>query len=236
MRLKVACCAMTLICLTLSGVPVAAEGGATGVTGSVPLVAYEVLASGRFLSAAISWKTNAAATAQVFYDTRSHDNTADYRYHTEVYAGPVTEHSVTLTRLRPRTIYHFRVRSAIAGTDLVAVSDECTFTTSRMPPMPVPPGPGPPPPLPPGPPPLRPPTAVVPPSSPFVMPGTPSDAVPILEDWSSQREESRPVATPPAGPEYAARARHIARALIGLIAGGAVLAVLVVVHRRWRTA
>jgi hypothetical protein len=236
MRLQAAFCVIALTYLALFGAPAVAVGGATGITGSVPLVTYEVSGSGLRVSATISWKTNAAATSQVLYDTRSHDNTADYRYRTEVYAGSVTEHSVTLIRLRPGTTYHFRVRSAITGTDFVAVSDECMFATSRMPVVPVPPGPGPPPPLPPGPPPWRPPTAVAPPSVPSVVAGTLSDTAPVFGNWPGQSDESSAAATPPAGPEYAARARHIARVLAGLIVGGVVLAVLVVVRRRRRTA
>ena len=154
MKRIAACCVILLVCLTPSATPVTAAIGATGVTGSVPLVTYEASASdiGRF-TATVSWKTNAAATSQVFYDTRPHEDIADYARHTAEDTDLVTEHSVTLTRLRPRATYHFRVRSAIPGTGLVAISDDYSFSTLSPPVVVVPPVPPAPPPVPPGPPP-----------------------------------------------------------------------------------
>jgi len=105
-----------------------------GVTGSVPLVTYEVSVSdvGHF-TATISWKTNAAATSQVFYDTQPHEYIADYRVQTSEHAGLVSEHGVTFSRLRPRITYHLRVRSAIPGTEFVAISDNYSFATLSPP-------------------------------------------------------------------------------------------------------
>lgn len=138
-----------------------AATGATGVTGSVPLVTYEVSASDiGYFSATISWKTNDAATSQVFYDTKDtkpHEDIADYAYHTSEDTSLVSEHSVTLARLRPRTIYHFRVRSDVPGTEVIAISDDYSFTTLSPPVVVIPPVPPAPPPVPPGPPPGIPP-------------------------------------------------------------------------------
>ena len=142
MKWKAACCVILLVCLMLPAGRVMAATGATGVTGSVPLVTYEVSALDiGYFTATISWKTNDAATSQVFYDTRSHDDIADYRFETSEDTTLVSEHSVTLIRLRPRTTYHFRVRSAIPGTEFVAISDDYSFTTLSPPVVVVPQGP-----------------------------------------------------------------------------------------------
>ena len=145
---------ISLVCLMLSAGPVMAATGATGVTGSVPLVTYEVFTSDiGYFTATISWKTNGDATSQVFYDTKPHDDIADYRFETSEDTTLVSEHSVTLIRLRPRKTYHFRVRAAIPGTEIVAISDDYSFTTSSPPVVVIPLVPPAPPPVPPGPPP-----------------------------------------------------------------------------------
>ena len=157
MKCRAACCVISLVCLMLPAGPVTATGG-TGVSGTVPLVTHEVSASGiGHFTAIISWETNGNATSQVFYDTRSHEDIADYAYHTGEDATLASEHSATLTRLRPRTTYHFRVRSAIPVTQFVAISDEYSFTTLSPPVVVIPPVPPAPPPVPPGPPPGIPP-------------------------------------------------------------------------------
>ena len=154
MKWRPVCCVILLVCLILQAAPVMAATGATGVSGTVPLVTYDVSASDiGYFRATISWKTNDNATSQVFYDTKFHEDIADYAYHTSEDTTLVSEHSVTLTRLRPRTIYHFRVRSAIPVTEFVAISDEYSFTTLSPPIVVIPPVPPAPPPVPPGPPP-----------------------------------------------------------------------------------
>lgn len=158
MKCKAACCVILLVCLMLPAGPVTTATGGTGVSGTVSLVTYEVSASGiGHFTAIISWETNGNATSQVFYDTRSHEDIADYAYHTSEDTTLVSEHGATLTRLRPRTIYHFRVRSAIPVTEFVAISDEYSFTTLSPPVVVIPPVPPAPPPVPPGPPPGIPP-------------------------------------------------------------------------------
>ena len=158
MKWRAACRVILLVCLMLPAGRVMAATGATGVIGSVPLVTYEVSTSDiGYFTATISWKTNDNATSQVFYDTKFHEDIADYAYHTSEDITLVSEHSVTLTRLRPRTIYHFRVRSAIPGTEFIAISDDYTFTTLSPPVVVIPPVPPAPHPVPPGPPPGIPP-------------------------------------------------------------------------------
>lgn len=121
--------------------PVMAASGETTVTGTVPLVTYEVSASDiGYYSATICWKTNGNATSQVFYDTEFHKDIADYAYHTDEDTTLVSEHSIRLTGLSSDTRYHFRVRSAILEADFIAVSSDYTFTTrTPAPPAPAPP-------------------------------------------------------------------------------------------------
>lgn len=128
MKWKAACCVILLVCLMLPAGRVMAASGATGVTGSVPLVTYEVSTSKiGYFKATISWKTNGDATSQVFYDTISHDNIADYAYYTRERKTLVEKHKVNLNKLSPSTTYYYRVRST-AG-DAEFVSDEYTFAT-----------------------------------------------------------------------------------------------------------
>jgi len=128
MKWKAACCAILLLCLLSAAGRITAATGSTAVTGSVPLVTYEVSAShiGHF-TAIISWKTNGAATSQVFYDTVSHDTIAEYGYYTRERKAAVTNHKMTLNKLSPSTTYYYRVRSTAEGVE--PVSGEYTFTT-----------------------------------------------------------------------------------------------------------
>ncbi len=63
-----------------SACPVAVGAdGSTDVTGTIPLTATDVAASGiTQTTATIAWNTNGNATSQVFYDTVSHDIITDY--------------------------------------------------------------------------------------------------------------------------------------------------------------
>jgi FlaG/FlaF family flagellin (archaellin) len=132
MRWKAACRVILLVCLMLPAGRVMAATGATRVTGSVPLITYEVSASHiGYCTATISWKTNGAATSQVFYDTVSHDSIASYACYTPEYKALVKKHKVTLNKLSPSTTYYYRVRSAAGGTEFV--SDEYTFKTLPFP-------------------------------------------------------------------------------------------------------
>jgi hypothetical protein len=111
---------------------VRAATGSTAITGSVPLVIYEVSASKiNHFTATIYWKTNGAATSQVFYDTVTHNTIVGYAYCTRERKALVEKHKITLSKLSPSTIYYYRVVST-AG-DVESVSDEYTFTTLPAP-------------------------------------------------------------------------------------------------------
>ena len=104
----------------------------TTVTGSVPLVTYEVSTSHiGYFTATISWRTNGDATSQVFYDTVSHDTIADYAHCTRERKASVSEHNMILNKLSPSTTYYYRVVSTAGGVE--AVSDEYTLTTLPAP-------------------------------------------------------------------------------------------------------
>lgn len=150
MKWKPVCCVILLAGLILPAAPVVAATGTSGVSGTVPLVTYEVSAPDiSYFRATISWKTNDNATSQVFYDTKLHEDIADYAYHTDEDTTLVSGRSMTLTRLRPATTYHVRVRSVIPDTEIIAVSDDYAFTTLSPPVVVIPPVPTAPPPLPP---------------------------------------------------------------------------------------
>ena len=120
-----------------------ADDGASGQGSfTTPLTISDVSASNiGYHGTTISWKTNGDATSQVFYDTASHDNTADYAYHTVEDTDLVSEHSVRLTGLSSGRTYHYRVRSAtvINGSDFIAISEDYTFRTLSPAPPPPPP-------------------------------------------------------------------------------------------------
>ena len=81
--------------------------------------------------ATICWSTDGKTTSQVFYDTISHDNIADYAYYTRGRKALVEKHKVTLNKLSPSTPYYYRVKSTAGGAE--SVSDEYTFTTLPFP-------------------------------------------------------------------------------------------------------
>lgn len=134
MKWKFVSCLVVLACLILQAAPVMAQGGGTEVTGTVPLVNSDVSASNiTETSATIAWNTNGNATSQVFYDTASHDNVADYAHQTSESLSLVLTHSVSLTGLAAGTIYHYRVKSAIPATVFIDISADYIFATLAPP-------------------------------------------------------------------------------------------------------
>ena len=132
MKWKAACYVLLLICLVLPAGRDVAATGATAVTASVPLVAYEVFVTHvTRVTATLSWKTNGDATSQVFYDTVSHDNIGDYAYYSNEWRALGEKHKVTLNKLSPSTTYYYRVRSAADEAEFV--SDEYNFMTLPSP-------------------------------------------------------------------------------------------------------
>ncbi len=131
-------CVILLACIILQAMPVMAATGTTEVSGTVPLVTYDISGANiGYHSVTISWKTNGNATSQVFYDTVSHDSIVNYAHYTDEDTSLVSEHSIALTGLSSGTTYHFRVRSVVDGIE--ATSSDYTFTTRT----PAGPGPGP---------------------------------------------------------------------------------------------
>jgi phosphodiesterase/alkaline phosphatase D-like protein len=88
---------------TISGV------GASSITGS---------------GATINWTTNEASDTQVEYGTST-----GYGSSTSLASTLVTNHSATLTGLQPSKLYHYRVKSRDAASNL-ATSADFTFTTA----------------------------------------------------------------------------------------------------------
>ena len=77
-------------------------------------------------NATISWVTDEPATNQVEYGT-----TAAYGSTTSLGEELTTSYSVTLTELKPETIYHFRIHCVDeAGNE--ALSDDYTFSTKTI--------------------------------------------------------------------------------------------------------
>src|SRR5207237_1381813 len=73
--------------------------------------------------ATITWTTNEASDSQVDYGP-----TTAYGTSSPLNASLVTSHTVSLSGLTGSTLYHFRVRSRDAATNL-ATSGDVTFTT-----------------------------------------------------------------------------------------------------------
>lgn len=132
MKWKLVCCAVFLAWIMAQAAPLIAATGTTEVTGTVPLVTYEVSAS-KITShgTTISWKTNGKATSQVFYDTKFHQHIGDYRHCTREKTALVSQHHLRLVRLFVFTTYHYRVKSVaiIDGSEFIAVSEDCSFIT-----------------------------------------------------------------------------------------------------------
>ena len=77
-------------------------------------------------SATINWTTNETSDTQVEYGT-----TISYGYSTTLNTSLVTTHSQTISSLSPSTLYHYRVKSRDAASNL-SVSQNYTFTTSAL--------------------------------------------------------------------------------------------------------
>lgn len=126
-------CMVLIACVAALGLPAAASAsGTTTITGTVPLIIYDIQVSGiTSNSATISWLTNGKATSRVFYGVKYHADTAAYAHHSPEDNGLVLQHSVGLNGLSPSTTYHCRVKSTaiIGGIEFVAVSPDFTFET-----------------------------------------------------------------------------------------------------------
>ena len=98
------------------------------VSGTVPLSISGVTSANITASSVdVTWKTNGAATSQIFYDTATHNNVSGYPNHTAIDNTLVSNHTHGITGLQANTTYFCRAQSTISG--LTAVSDEFTFQT-----------------------------------------------------------------------------------------------------------
>jgi Purple acid Phosphatase, N-terminal domain/Kre9/KNH-like N-terminal Ig-like domain len=123
--------AIVALCLPAS---VSAAGSTTRISGTIPLKIYNPMAANiTDQGATITWSTNGNATSQVFYDTKFHNSTDEYAYHSPVDSTPVLQHSLALNGLSPGTTYHCRVKSVYGSGELVAISADFTFTTLPAP-------------------------------------------------------------------------------------------------------
>jgi hypothetical protein len=139
LKWKLVCGVLLVACVIMEAMPVmASTSGTTEITGTVPLIIYDVSTTDISQdSATVFWRTNGAATSQVFYDTEFHENIADYAHYTPEDTTPVTEHNVQLIGLSPLTAYHYRAKSItmVNGTEFTAISEDYTFTTTDVPPL-----------------------------------------------------------------------------------------------------
>ena len=91
-----------------------------------PVVITDVQATPADTTATITWTTDIGSTSQVEYGA-----TTSYGASTTVDTNAVTSHSIALSGLTPKALYHFRVKSSTAiGT---TTSDDYTFTTGGQP-------------------------------------------------------------------------------------------------------
>ena len=98
MKWKLVACTLVLACIILQATPVMSASGITEISGTVPLVTYDISVSNiGYHRATISWKTNGNATSQVFYDTTGHGSIANYVHYTDEDTSLVSEHIITLT-------------------------------------------------------------------------------------------------------------------------------------------
>jgi hypothetical protein len=123
--------ALLLLSFALA-VPAEAETAVLSGSFTVHLIISNVSASTIGLSTAtISWETNGNATSQVFYDTQSHADLADYTHHSDNITALVTQHSISLTGLSSSTTYHYRMKSvdSVDNSEIIAISEDFTFKT-----------------------------------------------------------------------------------------------------------
>jgi len=96
----------------------------SGVDVTPPVISSVTATSISSSSATITWMTNEASDSQVEYGL-----TTSYGNSTTLNPSLVTSHSAGLAGLSANTLYHYRVKSKDASTNL-AVSGDFTFTTT----------------------------------------------------------------------------------------------------------
>src|SRR3989338_989114 len=101
-----------------------AVGGGPGPATTPPTISSVSASSITQNSTNITWTTNENADTQVEYGL-----TTAYGNLTTLNTSPVTSHTQTLSGLTPSTLYHYRVKSKDASSNLTT-SEDFTFTTT----------------------------------------------------------------------------------------------------------
>lgn len=113
---------------------VMAEGTVTGSFSVPGIIISDIIVSDiTSYGATITWTTDIASTSQVFYDTVTHENVADYAYNVPVNDTPNTTHSKNLTNLLDNTTYYYRIKveATVEEAGYITVSDESSFQTEQ---------------------------------------------------------------------------------------------------------
>lgn len=103
------------------------SGGGGGGEQKPPVISAVTRTTLTDSSATVTWVTDVPSTSQAEYG-----QSTSYGSQTGLDTSLVTNHTVTITGLRPDTLYHYRVRSASAA-GLSAVSADFTFRTVPTP-------------------------------------------------------------------------------------------------------
>lgn len=82
--------------------------------------------------AQVSWVTDIPSDSWIYYDTVSHRKADEYTWHAGTDIISIT-HQITLSGLKPATLYYFRIASHGPG-GVPVVSGELTFRTLSLPP------------------------------------------------------------------------------------------------------
>ncbi|MFZ2074550.1 MAG: fibronectin type III domain-containing protein [Methanoregula sp.] len=126
------CCLLTVPVFLSGPAAGAVTSGAVAISGTIPLVTYNVSVSGiDWTNAIVTWQTNENANSTVEYGTTT-------SYGSLITNGGMTgSHTISLYNLTPGTVYHYIVISFDPAGNR-AVSTDLTFTTTSPSPTVVP--------------------------------------------------------------------------------------------------
>ena len=126
------CCLLTVPVFLSGPAAGAVTSGAVAISGTIPLVTYNVSVSGiDWTNAIVTWQTNENANSTVAYGTTT-------SYGSLITNGGMTgSHTISLYNLTPGTVYHYIVISFDPAGNR-AVSTDLTFTTTSPSPTVVP--------------------------------------------------------------------------------------------------
>lgn len=127
------CCCLLTVPVFLSVPAGALSSGTVTITGTIPLVTYNLSVTGiDWYNATVTWKTNDNTNGTVAYGTTT-------SYGSLITDGAmVKNHTISLNNLSPGTVYHYFVISFDLAGNLVTSSDYTFTTTPITPPTVVP--------------------------------------------------------------------------------------------------